>query len=51
MRSLSFEDFFEALVHVSLMKALPTDEEVEEAGALDAGVLIRRLKVKACACF
>jgi len=44
LESLSFEDFFEALVHVSLMKALPTDEEVEEAGALDAGVLIRRLK-------
>ena len=36
LRNLFFEDFCEALVHVSRMKALPTDEQIADAGATDA---------------
>ena len=41
---LTMEDTFEALVHVAHMKALPTDEEVLEAGALDGGDFLLKLR-------
>ena len=44
MKHLNFEDFLEALVRVSTMKALPTDEEVEEAGVADGGDFVLRLR-------
>lgn len=34
---LSFEDFLEALVRVAAAKAMPTDSDLEEAGAADSG--------------
>ena len=37
LRHLSRHDFQEALVRMATMVALPTDEEIEEAGAADAG--------------
>jgi len=37
LRHLTPTDFLEALVRLSLLLALPTDLEVEEAGAADAG--------------
>ena len=37
LRHLSPTDFLEALVRMSIMVALPTDMEIEEAGAQDAG--------------
>ena len=37
LRHLSLVDFLEALVRMSIMVALPTDMELEEAGARDAG--------------
>jgi len=40
------QDFYEALVHVSAMKAMPTDEQLKEAGAKDAGVFLMALKEK-----
>lgn len=39
LRHLRFEDFLEAIVRVALACSLPTDYELEEAGAADAGVL------------
>jgi len=44
LENLSCEDFFEALVHVSLMKALPTDEEVASSSAIDGGAWLLELK-------
>ena len=37
LRHLFAADFLEALVRLATMIALPTDEEIEEAGAVDAG--------------
>ena len=37
MIHLSFEDFLEAIVRMSTMKALPDDEEMASAGSTDAG--------------
>ena len=37
LRHLSLVDFFEALVRMATIISLPTEEEVEAAGALDAG--------------
>ena len=44
LENLSLEDFYEALIHVALMKALPTDWEIEEAGMDDAGEFILRMR-------
>ena len=40
MRCLYFEDFLEAMIRVACVVALPTDEEVREAAADDAGVYL-----------
>lgn len=42
--NLHFEDFLEALVRVSMMKSMPTNEEVEEGGYADGGELLLALK-------
>jgi hypothetical protein len=44
MRHLFPSDFFEALVRMSTMVALPTDEEIEEAGAADAGEFLLTMR-------
>lgn len=44
LENLSVEDVFEALIKVSAMKALPTDKEIAEAGYLDAGEFLLRLR-------
>ncbi len=44
VKNLSFEDFLEALVRVATMKALPTEEEVADAGCDDAGGFFLKLK-------
>jgi hypothetical protein len=44
LENLSYEDFFEALVRTALMKALPTDDEIGEAGCIDAGDFMLRLR-------
>jgi len=44
IESLSLEDFYEALVHVSTMKATPMDSDLDEANVVDAGVFIMKLK-------
>ena len=41
--NLTTDDFYEALLRVSCLKALPTDEEIEEAGCTDAGDFMLRL--------
>ena len=38
LRHLLYSDFLEAVVRLATMAALPTDLEIEEAGARDAGV-------------
>jgi hypothetical protein len=43
-RALPFEGFVEALCRVSALKALPTEEEIDESGYGDAGSYMRRLK-------
>eukprot|EP00966_Prymnesium_polylepis_P006756 155706-Prymnesium_polylepis.1 len=37
LRNLSFEDFLEAIIRLSLQLVFPNDEEIEEGGASDAG--------------
>ena len=44
MHNLSLEDWFEALCRVAVIKALPTDDEVQAASAIDAGDFIPELK-------
>jgi hypothetical protein len=44
LENLSLEDWYEALCRVAVRKALPTDAEVEAAGAADAGDFLLRLK-------
>ncbi len=44
LNGLSFEDWLEALVRVSTMKALPTDAELDAAGAADAGAYLIALR-------
>ena len=46
LRSLSFEDFLEALVRTSTLLALPTDEDLAEVGVPDAGAFMLTLGVK-----
>ena len=41
--NLPFEGFLEALCRLSMLKALPTDAELEETGCSDAGVFMQRL--------
>ena len=44
MRNLLFEDFLEAIVRVAALIALPTLEEIEVAGAADAGEFLLELR-------
>jgi hypothetical protein len=44
LRNLTFEDFLEAIVRLSLMVALPTDAEVAAVGAEDAGSYLLQLR-------
>lgn len=44
LQNLCYEDFLEALVRVATMKALPTDEEVEEASCADGGEMLLKLR-------
>ena len=44
MRHLSFVDFCEAIVRVACIMALPTDVELEAAGAFDAGEFLHALQ-------
>ena len=44
LRNLFFEDFLEAIVRLSLMTALPTDAELIETNAEDAGEYIMKLR-------
>ena len=44
IENLSLEDFYEALIRIAMIKALPTDDEIAEAGCLDAGDFIWRLR-------
>ena len=41
---LSFEDFLEALCRLAVVKALPTDEEVERAGCSNAAQHLLQLE-------
>ena len=43
LRGLYFEDFLEALVRLSTVVALPTQQEVEDGGAADAGEFLLAL--------
>lgn len=45
LRHLSLGDFYEALVRIATLIALPTDEEIDEAGAQDAGDLLMGMQV------
>ena len=47
MRTLMFEDFLEAIVRVAALVALPTDEEINESGAADAGQYLLTLEEQA----
>lgn len=44
LENLSLEDFYEALCRVALLKALPTDEEIVNAGCADAGDFVLEKK-------
>ena len=44
LENLCFEDFLDALTRVATMKALPTDEELEDEGAPDAGEFLLELR-------
>jgi len=46
MRHLFFCDFLEALVRMSMTIALPTDFDIAEAGAADAGELLLAMQAK-----
>ena len=37
---LTFEDFLEMLVRLASAKAMPTDEELQQAGARDGGAFL-----------
>ena len=43
MRNLAFEDFLEALLRLSTLVALPTDDDVAKWGTADAGELMLEL--------
>ena len=42
--ALSFEDFLEAFVRLSMRKSLPTDAEVRQAGCSDAGQMLLQME-------
>ena len=44
--NLPFEGFLEALVRVSIMRGLPTDQEIAEAGHKHAGSYMAELKIE-----
>ena len=46
-QNLSFEGFVEAICRASMLKSLPTDEEVEKAGFSDAGSFLLHLQATA----
>jgi hypothetical protein len=46
LRHLFYEDFLEAIVRLSTMCSLPTDEDIQEAGAMDAGDYLITLQEK-----
>ena len=42
--NMTFEDFLEALVRMATMKALPGQQELEDAGYADAGLYLLEMK-------
>ena len=42
---MCLEDMYEALCRTAVMKALPTDTEVEEAGRVDGGDFLLQLRL------
>jgi hypothetical protein len=47
LRHMHFLDFLEALVRVSIMSAMPTDMDLSEAGATDAGEFLLAMQANA----